>query len=210
MKKAGAGGSTSPGTGPNPTAKGRGSTVPMPPDTEVNQMYRAMLVETLTPPTVRERLIATQTLEQKWRFVQLHKTHADNTPKVWGDKETALLRTIEASKSPDIQSLLNLKVFLTSASKEFMVGFLENGGVAVLTRVILQRVNSRNFGVIDAAILYETLLCYKLIMNNSVGMRGVLDSEGSMDAIALCLKFDYKHLSLLVMIVFCNIPICEW
>jgi hypothetical protein len=173
----------------------------IPPENEVNEMYRAMLIETLTAPSVRERLLTTQTLEQKWTFIQLHRAHAANSSKVCGAKENQLLKGIDSSTSADIQSLLNLKVFLTSASKDYLQGFLTSGGVAVLVRVLLQRVNKRNFGVIDAAIIYEGLLCCKLVMNNAVGMKGFLQTEGSMDAVALCLKFDYKHLSVLVRII---------
>lgn len=86
-----------------------------PPATAIEKAYLEILEETLTPPEVRNRLVATQTLDQKWKFLQIHK-HTDKGVS-WGDKEDTLLRTIDSSTSPDIMSVLTLKVLLSSANR---------------------------------------------------------------------------------------------
>jgi hypothetical protein len=80
--------------------------------------------------------------------------------------------------------------------------------------VILQRVNKKPISTIDVAMLYEVLLCCKLVMNNAIGMKGLLDVSGAIDTIALCLLFDFKPLALLVSLlcwgsyVLCTCSMC--
>lgn len=188
----------------------------MPDKATVEKMYLAVLEDTLVPPAIRERLIETQSLERKWQFVQIHQSggsgtssgHTSKTVVQWGEKEKALLLKIGTSKSPDIQSLLSLKVLLSSANKETMSSFLKCDGVAILVKAILTRTNHKSMDEVEAAILYEILLCCKLVLNNMMGMKGFLAVTGSIDAIALSLRFEFKHLALLVSCSIC-LNVCQ-
>ncbi|RYG98958.1 hypothetical protein EON65_50825 [archaeon] len=184
--------------GSSPQGKSNHPEERLPPANTIEQKYLEVLEETLTPPEVRKRLVESQSLEQKWRFIQIHKPLSEEKLATWGDKETTVLNTINNSRNPDIMSVLNLKVLLSSANKELMASFLEANGVAVLLKVILQKVNKKPITTIDVALLYEILLCCKLVMNNAIGMKGFLDVMGAIDTIALCLLFEYKPLALLV------------
>ncbi len=193
----------------------------MPDKATVEKLYLAVLEDTLVPPATIERLMESQSIERKWQFVQINgggigkggagssssgsggQTGAvsqQSASKViaWGEKEKTLLNKIGTSKSPDIQSLLSLKVLLSSANKETMSAFLKSDGVAILVKAILTRTNHKCMDEVEAALLYEILLCSKLVMNNVMGMKGFLSVSGSIDAIALSLRFEYKHLALLV------------
>jgi hypothetical protein len=191
----------------------------MPDKATIERLYLEVLEHTLVPPTIRERLIESQSAERKWQFVQIHQQNtmsgggsggsgsasigssqnaANNKGNQWNERGNALLTKINTSKSPDIQSLLTLKVLLSSANKETMTSFLKADGVSILVKAVLTRTNHKSMDEVEAALLYEILLCCKLVLNNMMGMKGFLAVNGSIDAIALSLRFEYKHLALLV------------
>ncbi len=172
-----------------------------PPDADINKMYTVVLEQLLTPPTVRDKLIESQTMDQKWKLVQAQLDMFEkNTP--WGEKEKALLLQIETAQIPDIKNLNHLKVMLSSANYEFMKSFLEANGVNILMKAIETRISKKSslLTEIDIAILFEIMLCFKLIMNNSIGMEGFLAVDGCLDTMAKCLNFDYKFFALQVRI----------
>lgn len=69
----------------------------------------------------------------------------------------------------------------------FLKGFLN---------VLLQL---KEIAELDIAILYETLLCCKAVMNSASGMDAFLSDRDAVEVIARCLQFDYKVLTLLVL-----------
>lgn len=180
---------------------------PMPAADVVERMYSDVLDETLTPPEIKQRLVELQSLENKWKFIQVHKPLVvSGKGPAWGERENSLLKSLDTAKNPDMQSILQMKVWISSATREVMSAFLDRGGVRVILKLILQRVNKKPLDEIDAVILYELLLCCKLLMNNSVGMKGFLDVSGAIDTIALCLRFEYKLLALMVrLFLLCTI-----
>lgn len=170
--------------------------VDRPSDENIEKMYVKVLEQLLTPPHVKEQLINTQTIDQKWKLVQVHKDIFKDTKQndQWSSKETAMLASIE--KSPDVKTVANLKVILTSANLEVMQAFLKNRGVAILMKAIEDKISKKFLSEIDVAILFEIMLCFKLIMNNQVGMEGFLAVNGCIDTIAKCLTFKYKFFAL--------------
>ena len=169
---------------------------PMPDEATVQKMYEAVLDHLLTPPQVKEKLMASQTTEQKWKTVKMHdikfdSSNVDSTGG-WGSRENILLASIEKAKTPDIQSLSRLRVSLSSANKEFMDAFLGAGGVSVLLKAMETRINKRPVSELDVALLYEIMTCCKAIMNNAVGMDGFMAVNGAIDMVARCLRFDYR------------------
>lgn len=181
----------------------------MPPEKELNELYGKVLDHLLTPPNVKVRLIESQTIEQKWKIVQVHVSSLEQET-TWGPKENALLMHILSSPSPDVQILQQLRVILASANRAFMKKFLEADGVAIILKVILHRVSRKKLNDLDIAALYEVMMCCKLVMNNALGMDAFLAVSGSMDAIALCLKFEYKYLAILVLEILSACCYCEW
>ncbi len=178
----------------------------------INQKYSAVLDHLLTPLSVKEQLIKTQSLEKKKQTVEMHKQLFEKhniqndspTPglasaaKGWGEKENVLLSSIQKSKNPDLQSLAKLKIILSSANREFMTSFLESGGVSALLKMVDARLMKRPFTELDIATLYEILSCFKAVMNNPIGMDGIANTPGSVDILTRCLRFDYKLFSIQV------------
>lgn len=170
-----------------------------PPDADINKMYTVVLDQLLTPPQVRDKLIESQSIDQKWKLVQAQiDMFEKNTP--WGEKERVLLQTISDAGVPAMKSLNILKVILSSANYEFMKAFLDANGVSILLKSIdnILLKTQKVLTEIDTAILFEIMLCFKLIMNNSTGMQSFLAVNGSIDAIARCLRFEYKFFALQV------------
>jgi len=117
-----------------------------------------------------------------------------------------LLQTIDRARIPDIHSLLSLKIILASGKQQIIQSFLSLQGIQILVKVIFtifqaQQQNSWiEFEETEIAILYETMLCCKMLMNNALGMKEVLEYPNAMDAVVLCTLFDYKHLAILVSV----------
>jgi hypothetical protein len=88
-----------------------------------------------------------------------------------------------------------------------MESFLSANGVSILNKLISDRIyrgkesssSSSSFHLSDSdiSVLHETMNCYKVIMNNSIGMEGCLSAPSTIECIAKCLLFDHhKSLSL--------------
>lgn len=175
-------------------------------DAEVERMYASVLDHLLTPANVKQQLIDTQPLDKKWQTVKMHKeVFADKNllrSVVWGDKENALLSSIQRSEIPDMESLTKLKATLTSANIESMTAFLQSGGIRVLVKTIENRLIRKPLKEIDYAIMYEVMSCCKAVMNNSTGMDGFLSEDGAVEVIARSLQFQNRILALSVSVVF--------
>eukprot|EP01040_Poterioochromonas_malhamensis_P011521 gene11521-12563_t len=165
---------------------------------KINQLYVAVLDHLLTPPHVKEQLIDTQSLEKKLQTVRMHN-HLFDSMNSWGDKENMLLNSIQKMKLPDIPTLSRLKIILATGNFEMMSSFLDSGGVSILLKAIETRLMKKPVTELDIAILFEILSCFKAIMKSTVGMEGVAKVEGSIDVIALCLRFDYKQFALQIL-----------
>lgn len=167
----------------------------------INVLYAAVLDHLLIPPSKKDELLQTQTLDKKKQMLKMHQQILEPGANSWGDKEAGLLNNIVKAKIPDLQSLARLRIILTTANREFMVSFLEHGGVSVLLRTIESRVSKSPLRELDVAILYEILTCCKAVMNNRVGMDGFIAVQGSIATIARCLHFEFKTLALLVRLL---------
>lgn len=134
----------------------------------IDTMYRALLDHLLMPPAKIEELMHSQTVEKKKQMLKMHAELFEPGASLWGEKDHMLLTNILKSKVPDLQSLSRLRVVLSSANKEFMTSFLDNGGVTVLLKTIDSRINKLPMSELDVAVLYEILSCCKAVMNNQV------------------------------------------
>ena len=164
---------------------------------DLNEKYSKVLDILLTPPHVKHRLMTTQTVEQKRKIVNTHNS-TFNRRASWENKENKILNAIKNDRHLDIKNITTLKVMLSSANREFMQAFLDNNGVPILLKSILQYNEKIKMTDGDVAILFELILCCKLVMNNSMGMEAFLSVVGSIDTIALCLRFEHKYLALQV------------
>lgn len=170
---------------------------------EIEEKYAIVLDHLLTPAKVKEGLIANQPLDKKLTLVKMHQDLFAQSQEAlaavqWTEADVLLLGKIERSKTPDIQLIASLKVLLQAANKDYMEDFIENGGIAVLLKAVDRRTQQDPIVELDIAVLYEIALCFKAVMNNSIGMEAFVLQEGSIDTIARSLTFSYKHYALLV------------
>ena len=175
----------------------------IPPLEELDRIYSSVLDQLLFPPHVKEQLLSSQPPEKKWQQVLLHKTTTENKEDMktlsWSDKDRKLLSDIRKSKQPDIKSLLLLKTILSTANREYMNNFFDAGGCNVLVKCIDDRIARVPMTNLDAALLYEIMACIKTIMNNTVGMEGVIEHSNAIERIAETLRFEWKPLAMQVL-----------
>lgn len=174
-----------------------------PSDDKVEEMFESVLDHLLTAPPIKKQLKDSQSIEKKWMTVTMHKQLFEgqiNAKSVeWGEKDVSLLASIEKSKTPDINSLTRLKISLSSANRGFMEAFLAAGGVSVILKALEVHLARQQATELDIAIMFELMTCCKAIMNNAVGMEGLLSVDGAVNVIARCLRFDFKAFALLVL-----------
>lgn len=171
-------------------------------DEEIDVLYSDVLDSLLFPPHVKEQLLATQTRDKKSQTIHLQKSllHDMNLSKtaLWGVEQQELLETIKNSKTPEIQLFIQLRSSLSTANRDFMRHFFESGGLIVLMKCVDERASKPNKNDHDAAMLYEIMCCFKMIMNNAAGLENFITQEGSIECTARALLFDWKPLALQV------------
>ena len=80
-----------------------------------------------------------------------------------------------------------------------MNNFFDAGGASVLVKCIDDRIARVPMTNLDAALLYEIMACIKTIMNNAVGMEGMIEHSNAIERIAETLRFEWKPLALQVL-----------
>lgn len=176
----------------------------------IDGAYARILQQTLTSPEAVLRLTRLQALEGKQKFVQFHESllnqkHAQflgtsmSVVKIWSEGDRRLISKLQQSQTVDFYTLLSLKMALCTASKEYIQSFCDNHGLSVLMRAMLRLINHVDITIMDAAVLYECLLCVKCVMNHSSGLLKALENtQGILDVVAMCCLFQHRHLALLV------------
>ncbi len=142
-------------------------------DEEILGLYNQVLDSLLIPPYVKEQMIATQTKEKKIQTIQMHKDTLKDSKVLtqFGDQQRTFLTIIKSSKNPDINVIIKLRVFLSTANREILVAFIEANGILVLMKSIDNRLSKLPMTELDAALLFEMLSCYKCVLNNATGER---------------------------------------
>lgn len=142
--------------------------------TQIADIYCIVLDHLLFPPDVKSQLIATQTMEKKWQTIQMQKHILKDTmlsrSQSWGEAQISLLVLIEKAKVPDIQHFIRLRSMLSTANLDILTGFLSAGGVELLLKCIDHRLVRVPMSDFDTALLYETMCCCKMVMNNGTGI----------------------------------------
>jgi hypothetical protein len=163
--------------------------------------YRLYLEKDLIEPTLVEIKVASDPYEEKLQYIQLHEEVQEEKQNNSNAALKDLLERIRSTKHPEIGLLLSLKVLLSNDTTTFAAYFIDLKGISVLIDLVYYRFSLKSGKVetLDAALLYEVLMCCKLVMNHSIGMKAFLDFPGCVDAIARCLFFEFKPLALLVL-----------
>ena len=124
-------------------------------------------------------------------------------------------------KIPQIETLKTLNTLLADESTSVnngdkvnigcIDGFLKENGLQILLQVINNRIESGrvpndshklSFKVFDIAILYECIQCCKSIVHSETGINHFIAFPDLISAIARCLNFQCKILSLSIITLF--------
>lgn len=124
-------------------------------------------------------------------------------------------------KIPQIETLKTLNTLLADESTSVnngdkinigcIDGFLKENGLQILLQVISNRIDSGrvpndshklSFKVFDIAILYECIQCCKSIVHSGTGINQFIAFPDVISAIARCLNFQCKILSLSIIALF--------
>jgi hypothetical protein len=169
---------------------------------EIEATYAQILENLLFPPHVRDQLIATQTIEKKLQMIQMHKdTLKDKSISEFGEKQINLMNNIRAARTPDIEKVISLRSMLSTSNREFLQAFIDAKGIVLLIKLVNDRLCKIPMTELDAAILYESLLCFKMIMNNGLGMNAVVNTPRAIEHVCKSLKFEWKAISLVVSLL---------
>jgi exonuclease VII small subunit len=171
---------------------------------DMDTKYRLYLEKDLIEPTLVEIKVASDPYEEKLQYIQLHEEIQEKKQITSYAVLKDLVERIRSTKHPEIGLLLSMKVSLAgdkTSSGDCIASFLDLQGISALIDLVYYRfsLKSGKIETLDAALLYEVLMCCKLVMNHSVGMKAFLDFPGCMDAVARCLFFEFKPLALLVL-----------
>lgn len=77
---------------------------------------------------------------------------------------------VKLIKKPSIQNYAWFKVKLEQASKEWIKGFLQLGGMEVLLQTLEQLGSRHQHGLVQTVIQLECACCIKCLMNSEAGL----------------------------------------
>jgi len=172
------------------------------PDSEtIDSLFSSVLELLLYPPSLKEQMIATESVERKWEMIKVHKQIFEKDSEIKLSREdniSKILQSFKRGRFPDIKKILSLKSILCVDPTVKIKEFLQNDGLHILFSFLNNDLIRAFTSELDAAVIYEVLSSIKIVMNSKVGMDSVLEINDSFDSIAYCLKFEWKALSTLV------------
>jgi len=176
---------------------------PMPSAEEVNRLYN-QLMETLGfdktfkhPTQIQTKAMAEISLENKWAIVcsqkQMEaqkgsKKKIEDSPQYWASKLKA---------EPSHQLLRDLRIVLGGESLPWLHEFIEVGGLAQLIEtlgVVEHNIHRRSAteGTLakqdeQIQMQHECVRCLETLLNNKTGLQGVINTEGGLRKLVLCI-----------------------
>ena len=171
-------------------------------DEEIEKMYCELLEELALPAAAREQMIKTQDIEKKWAMIEAQSTllaakrargkRSTTTPEFWFRK------VHDPSSGQELMDdIRQLKIVINSSHKEWLLKFIELGGISSLSSLLKDNVGN-GIDSLDNNIFklqHEFIGCFRGIMNNGFGMAKAIEDDDAMDAIVLCLNFSDLELS---------------
>ncbi|KAI8815088.1 hypothetical protein BJ742DRAFT_782312 [Cladochytrium replicatum] len=177
--------------------------VPMPPPFEIQTMLE-LLMEDLNLTEEKKLVLRQLNDERKWLMLQQHlgERYRDSSTVA---VQTEIAEIAKLNEKPDRELLRNLGVSLRSRPIRWISNFVENGGLNALLQNLKTLEDNNRHDEIEE--LY--IKCLKSLMNNKIGLSAVLDTELSLNIIALSLRSPSPRTRALVLEIFgavCLIP----
>lgn len=166
--------------------------VEMPSKKELESLYASLLEDLAIPEAKREAMIATEDDAKKWKLIQAHKTMQKTGKNIKTDEPmywVGLLEAVDATGTPTItpEKAQEMETVLRTGHKKFLTEFVAGDGVQSLLK--LTQWYTARFPLEDKErlTLQRLMECYKWLMNNQVGMEGMLNIEGSISTLGLAM-----------------------
>jgi Diaphanous GTPase-binding Domain/Diaphanous FH3 Domain len=178
-----------------------GNTI-LPSDQELDTMME-LFMEDVNLAEDKKSLMRTLNSDRKWMMLVQNLSERFRS----GSQEV-IQEIIEIQKlrqEPNEKIVHDLVVSLRSRPIRWINEFVEHGGLAVLLDQLNELEESETHNQLEQ--LY--LLCLKSFMNNKVGLSAVLDTDGALAVIGLCLRSNSLHTKTLVLEIFgavCLLP----
>ena len=164
---------------------------------EMDTLYAEVLEELAIPQVKRASMMVNQDADKKWTLIKQHakvkyeKAHmqrqnSNETAPYWigilGQRGWDRRPKITVAQAREMQAVLR------TSHKEFLLKFVQGGGPVAMLKVteVLAGRSPKNPN--EYALIEVLIACFKALMNNDVGMDGVLDIENSLGTIASCLE----------------------
>ncbi|KAJ3413863.1 Dishevelled associated activator of morphogenesis 2 [Chytridiales sp. JEL 0842] len=177
--------------------------VPMPPVEALETMLE-LLMEDLNLTEDKKQVLRALSNDRKWVMLQQHlgERYRDSSSR---DIQQEIQEVERLRDNPDKELLTNLVVSLRSRPIRWISHFIEHGGLTILLE------NLKLFESENRHDEFEELYikCLKSLMNNKIGLSAVLDHDGALNIISLCLRSPSSRTRALVLEIFgavCLIP----
>jgi hypothetical protein len=174
------------------------STVLVKPDNEerINEMF-AEVLEALAIPEAKHHDMMEQSSDIKWKLIERHSSLIQeddvSDASVWADllkAEKGFVSLIDARQ---------IKTVIKTSPKNWLINFLSDGGFVALIDMIGRLGKLPDISGYEASVLSELLGCLKGLMNNQLGLDGVLGIEAALNKIASCLQLCIEEIYLQVL-----------
>lgn len=160
---------------------------------EIESMYASLLEDLAIPEAKREQMIATEDEAKKWKLIQAHKSMIKTGKNIKTDEPMYWVACLEANDSstkvPTItpEKAQELETVLRTGHKKFLTEFVSVDGVQCLLKLTQWFTERYPLEDRERLTLQRLMECYKWLMNNQIGMDGMLNIEGSISILALAM-----------------------
>lgn len=95
---------------------------------------------------------------------------------------------------PKQDLLRQLKCRMSTANKQWLQALVQNNGVPIIMRAMRLRQGHQPRTDVDNAVLLEAVEALQCLMVTAEGMEEVVNTEGAIEALTLCLDFNCPKL----------------
>jgi hypothetical protein len=177
-------------------------------DENLNEVFMSVLEHLQIDEKSKLKFLKNETRERKLHIIQTHLALQSKGTGVLesGEKEIALLNSLVVD-TPDLVTMVQIREILETGSIVALETFLHSGGIIKYEKIVKHRISVAShsiMSILDAAILYEVVRTYKILVNNTEGMRAFVNTNGLISRMTQCIRFEWKPLALEVIIIYIN------
>ncbi|KAJ8606325.1 hypothetical protein CTAYLR_010374 [Chrysophaeum taylorii] len=157
-----------------------------PSDAEVEELFDKVLTALLVPEQAQTSLRANETIEGKWRLVQMNAQLLDTGGRsaTFAADDIALLEQLKQQASrPSLRDVEELSKRLATGSRGLLQGFYSQGGLGILAKMLWARVDRDAYTELDSVLCVAIFSCVKVVMNHRKGLEKATSFQALLRAI---------------------------